>query len=41
MTQETIKHANNTGNATSQQKSAGLSLVIISSATIYYFVNMW
>ncbi len=41
MTQETIKHTKNTVNATFQQKSAGLSLVIISSATIYYFVNMW
>lgn len=41
MTQETMKQSNKTVDATFQQKSAGLSLIIISSATIYYFVNMW
>lgn len=41
MTQETIKQSKNRVTPTFQQKSAGLSLVIINSATIYYFVNMW
>ena len=42
MKQETINRTNsNTFNASFQQKSTGLSLVITSSAAIYYFVNMW
>lgn len=42
MKQGTLTHQNKSSlNISSQQKRAGLSLLIISSATIYYFVNMW
>lgn len=41
MHQETINRSRTSLNASFQQKSAGLSLVITGSAAIYYFVNMW
>ena len=43
MKQETMNNANpsNTNFATFQQKSTALSLIITSSATLYYFANMW
>lgn len=42
MKQETINRPpSNTFHATFQQKSTGLSLVITSSAALYYIANMW
>jgi len=41
MKQETMNRSNRTLTGSFQQKSAGLSLVIIGSAAIYYVVNMW
>ncbi len=41
MTEETMKHPSNTLNVSWQQKSTALSLIVTSSAAIYYFVNMW
>lgn len=42
MQQEGTNQSTNTMNSISfHQKSTGLSLIITSSATIYYFVNIW
>ena len=42
MTQEILTRPNNDlSNISFQQKSTGLSLLIMSSATAYYFANMW
>ena len=42
MKQEALTYPNNDlSNISFQQKSTGLSLLIMSSATAYYFANMW
>jgi hypothetical protein len=42
MKQETLNRPDNAlNNISFQQKSAALSLIITSSATVYYFANMW
>jgi|GEM_PF-1696748 len=42
MTQETLTYRkNDPSNISFHQKSTGLSLLIISSATAYYITNMW
>lgn len=42
MTQKVPKNPENTlSNISFQQKSTALSLVIVASATAYYFANMW
>ena len=41
MKQNAMNHTGNTLKLSFQQKSTGLSLIVVVGATIYYFANMW